>query len=339
MISMVDLSIELASITLKNPLIAASSEFTMTEDGIKSCIDAGAGAVIAKSVNENPKAGQQLSIADYVLLDIDHNVLPWGSYPAGASLFCRSGLASDPLDKWLTMLEKLKAYAESKGSFLFSSITVSTKEGAVFLANELFGVSHGLELNLSTPHGLESRSGAVKLIVDKDTVYDLVRSTRSVCRDKPLIVKLSSLSVDLVDIARHAVRAGADAITLTGRYPGFMPDINTFNPVLNSWGAIGGSWALPLSLYWVSKCYRELYPFDDIVGTNGARTGIDIVRFLLSGAKAVAVATSILVSGPQILAKMIAEIEQYCVDKNFRNIDALIGLSARHAKYYDELAK
>jgi dihydroorotate dehydrogenase (NAD+) catalytic subunit len=66
-----DLSVDLEKIRLKNPLICASSEITMTADGIRAAIDAGAGAVIAKSVNESPEAAAQLSKADYVLLDDD----------------------------------------------------------------------------------------------------------------------------------------------------------------------------------------------------------------------------------------------------------------------------
>jgi dihydroorotate dehydrogenase (NAD+) catalytic subunit len=74
-----NLSVQLGRIQLKNPLICASSEFTMPPAGIRAAIDAGAGAVIAKSVNESPEAARQLSTADYVLLDENWHVLPWDS--------------------------------------------------------------------------------------------------------------------------------------------------------------------------------------------------------------------------------------------------------------------
>jgi len=72
-----DLSIELGKIRLKNPLICASSEATMTAEDIRSAIDAGAAAVIAKSVNESVEAATQLSKADYVLLDENWQMIPW----------------------------------------------------------------------------------------------------------------------------------------------------------------------------------------------------------------------------------------------------------------------
>ena len=74
-------------------------------------------------------------------------------------------------------------------------------------------------------------------------------------------------------------------IVLPGRVQGFMPDIETHAPILGSWGAIGGHWSLPASLYWVSKAWRNVSREVPIIGTNGARSAADVLRFLLSGAR------------------------------------------------------
>src|SRR5215472_15234936 len=121
-----DLSAELGRITLKNPLICASSEFTMTAAGIKAALNAGAAAVIAKSVNESPAAARQLDSADYVLLDRNWNVVPWEkTNPEHDSLFCRSGLAKTSLKEWLKLLAELDQYAQTKNSYVVGSITVA----------------------------------------------------------------------------------------------------------------------------------------------------------------------------------------------------------------------
>ena len=91
---MTDLSADLGRIRLKNPIICASSEFTMTREGICAALKAGAGAVIAKSVNEAPGAARQLDIAEYMMLDSGWVILPWDDAGLEASLFCRSGLAT-----------------------------------------------------------------------------------------------------------------------------------------------------------------------------------------------------------------------------------------------------
>lgn len=90
------------------------------------------------------------------------------------------------------------------------------------------------------------------------------------------------------------MEAGADVVSLVGRLNGFLPNIDTWEPELSSWGAIGGPWSLPLSLYWVSKTHDAL-PQLPIVGTSGARSGLDLARFLLSGASAIEVASALLI--------------------------------------------
>src|SRR6266849_2331040 len=114
-----DLSVELGKISLKHPLICASSEFTMTAAGIKAALDAGAAAVVAKSVNESPQAARQLDTADYVLLDQNWNVVSWKSKNLDpVSLFCRSGLAKTPLHEWLKLLAELDDYARTKNAYV-----------------------------------------------------------------------------------------------------------------------------------------------------------------------------------------------------------------------------
>ena len=68
---MTDLSVSVGGLRLKNPVIAGSSEFTMSAAGIDACLDAGAAAVVAKSVNESAAAARQLETAEYTLLRAD----------------------------------------------------------------------------------------------------------------------------------------------------------------------------------------------------------------------------------------------------------------------------
>ena len=249
-----DLSAELGCITLKNPLICASSEFTMTAAGIKTALDGGAAAVLAKSVNESPAAARQLDSADYVLLDENWNVVPWEkSNPKRDSLFCRSGLAKTPLKQWLNLLTELDQYARTKNSYVVGSITVADPAPAADIAAQMEASGlRWIELNLSAPHGREA--SAVRQITTTEIVSDYVRQVRQATR-LPLAVKLTAQTEDVVALAKEAVANGADMLVMIGRFPGFMPDIETQQPILGSWGAIGGQWSLPISLYWVSKCW------------------------------------------------------------------------------------
>lgn len=331
-----DLSTDLGKIRLKNPLICASSEVTMTAEGILAAIDAGAGAVIAKSVNESPEAARQLSKADYVLLDENWNVLPWNSpQRRDASVFCRSGLAQLPLDQWLAMLAELDRYAREKDSIVAGSITVAQAAPAAEIAARMQAAGlRWIELNLSAPHGREA--SAVTQVTAKDAVRDYVRRVRRAVT-VPLAVKLTAQADDPLGLAKIAVDEGADMLVLTGRVQGFMPDVETHRPVLGSWGAIGGGWALPSSLYWVSKCWRNVSKDVPIIGTNGARSADDVIRFLLSGARAVELASLVMTDGPQVFTEMTAELSRYGERKRIARLSELVGKAAEQALSYADL--
>lgn len=334
---MSDLSIDLGKIHLRNPLICASSEITMTLEGIRAALDAGAAAVIAKSVNELPAAAAQLLKADYILLDDNFRPLPWTSPDRlKASLFCRSGLAQTPLDEYLPMLADLDRYAQSKQAYVVGSITVAGAEPAAEIAArmQLAGL-RWIELNLGAPHGRES--GAVSQITAGEAVRHYVRTVRRVL-SVPLAVKLTAQADDPLALAATAINEGADMIVLTGRVQGFMPDIETQRPILNSWGAIGGHWALPASLYWVSKTWRNVSREVPIIGTNGARSAEDVIRFMLSGARAVELASVAITNGGKIFSTILDDIHAYCARKQIARIPELIGKAADAALTYDQIS-
>jgi dihydropyrimidine dehydrogenase (NAD+) subunit PreA/dihydroorotate dehydrogenase (NAD+) catalytic subunit len=309
----------------------------MTQAGIRAAIDSGAAAVIAKSVNELPAAAAQLAKADYVLLDDDFQPMPWTSpHRLSASLFCRSGLAPTPLDEYLPMLADLDRYAQTKQSYVVGSITVAGAAPAAEIAARMQEAGlRWIELNLGAPHGRES--SAVSQITARDAVRDYVRMVRRAV-SIPLTIKLTAQADDPLSLAATAIAEGADSIVFTGRVQGFMPDIETHQPVLGSWGAIGGHWALPSSLYWVSKAWRNVSREVPIIGTNGARSASDVLRFLLSGARAVELASAAITNGTHIFSGIITELRSYCERKQIARISELVGKAADAALTYEHIS-
>lgn len=328
---MADLSTGFGGLRLVNPVIAASCEYTMTEAGIRACIDAGAGAVVAKSINESPAAARQLDIADYILLDQGLRAVPWSLATGTETLFNRSGLAQTTLDDWLAMLDRCQRHASANGSTVIGSVTVASAEGAARLAAVMAEVVAAVEINVGAPHGREA--AAVRQVTDAEGVAHYTRTVRGAV-DRPLIVKLPGQAGDIVAMARAAADNGADAVCLTGRFNGFVPNLDTWDPELGSWGAIGGPWALPISMYWISKCFGAV---PALIGTNGARNGLDVARFLLSGARAVEMASLLLSHGAAALTDTVSQLGTYLDDHGITGLDEVIGASARRAKPYHEI--
>lgn len=329
----VDLTTEIGPLRLKNPVLAASCETTMTEADIVACLDAGAGAVVAKSVNESPAAARQLNIAEYVLLDGAGNQVDWRDRSGGETLLCRSGLAQQSLDDWLAMLGRANRHARGLGAHVIGSITVAEPAPAAEIARRMAEVVSAVELNVGAPHGREA--AAVRQLTGPELVAEYTATVRAGL-DVPLIVKLPAQADSPTELALAARRAGADAVTMIGRFNGFWPDLRTGAPLLGSWGAVGNGGTLPTSLYWVSKT-AVAAPDLPVVGTNGARTGEDVARFLLSGAAAVELATSVMLRGPAVLGECVRRLAAVLGAAGFRRAADAIGVAVTKAAAYAEI--
>lgn len=328
-----DLSIEVAGLHLKNPVMAGSGEATMDLASLEAALDAGAAAVVAKSTNESAAAGRQLERAEYVLLDEEWRPVPWGPAPRGASLFCRSGLPDVPFERWVEMLAAADGYAAPRDAFVVASLIVSDSEEAARRAKELEAAGlRWLEVNVGAPHAEEAPPGAIRSTTTPETVEDLVRPIREAV-SVPITVKLSGEGRPL-GVAAAALDAGADALCLAGRHLGFLPDLGTRRPVLGTFGAIGGSWALPLTLRWIAKARARFGPGVPLIGTNGARSGPDVARFLLAGARAVQMTSLLMTDGPAALARTIADLGSYLAGAGLSAAD-IVGEAADSVARYE----
>jgi dihydroorotate dehydrogenase len=280
--------------------------------------------VVAKSVNESPAAHANLRAAEYVLLDEELRPRPLGPATRTDSLFCRSGLLEVELDEWAEALAALDREAAALDAYVVPSLIVADLGRAVEAAAtfERAGV-RWLELNVGAPHASEAPDGIASGV-------ELVRQIREAV-SLPLTVKLAA-----GDSASEALAAGADAVCVATRAMGFVPDLSTRRPVLGTFAAIGGPWALPLTLYRVAKTHAA-HPEASIVATNGARDGFDVARLLLAGAAAVALATAVLTDGPAALARAIEDLTGYC-EQQGASVRELIGEAARHVQTYEEVA-
>jgi dihydroorotate dehydrogenase len=305
-------------------VIAGSCEVTATREQIQACLDAGAAAVVAKSTNESEAAKAQLRAAEYVLLDEELEARPVGPASRGDSLFCRSGLLDEPFDEWVETLAELDRAAGD--AYVVPSVIVAGLGEAVRMARALANAGlRWLELNIAAPHAPEAPDGAIR------TGPELVRPVReAVCL--PLSVKVGS-----VEQAAAAVEAGADAVVLATRPQGFVPDLTTRRPVLRTFGAVGGAWAVPLTCFELVQARRRLGAEACLVGTNGARDGLDVARFLLAGASAAQLATAVITDGPAVLTRAIDELSAYLNEQGLAARD-LIGEAADHVMTYQEVA-
>jgi dihydroorotate dehydrogenase len=194
-----------------------------------------------------------------------------------------------------------------------------------------------LEVNIGAPHGREAPPGAIALESDVERVGELVAAVRAVV-GVPLWLKLTGQSDDVAGLAVAAFGAGADAVTLMGRFMAMLPDLDAQAPALGTMAAFGGGWALPLTCRWLALTRARVGPDRSLIATNGARTGHDVARFLLAGASAVQLGSAVFTGGFDVIGRAVAELGEYLERRGERATDIVGRAADRLGAYTDQPA-
>jgi dihydroorotate dehydrogenase (NAD+) catalytic subunit len=322
---------------LKNPVIAGAAEHLIDADGVRRALRAGVSAVVAKSTNESQAARDQLQQAEYMVLDENWRQVTWGrSAPKTAFVACRSGLTPQSFDEWLEQTAGLDREARTYDAFVVGSLILSDLDRAVTMAKQIESAGiRILELNIGTPYASQSAKGAVSTELLPERIESIVRAIRAAVAI-PVWVKITGQSERVPDLAQAAFGAGADAVVMAGRLLGLIPDVDTFEPMLGTTLGVGGPWNLPLTCHWLAMSRRRLGPQKSLIATNGAQTGLDVVRMMLAGASAVEMSSQVMLRGFSVLSDAIAELGSYAAEKNTGVID-LIGRAADARKGFEEM--
>ncbi len=333
---MKNLDVKIGSVRLKNPLICGSGEHFIELNGIEKALDAGAAAVVIKSTNESVAAKEQLEKTDYALLDSNYKRLPWNfNPPRDASLLNRSGLHPEPFAEWLLMASQADKLARKYDAYAIASLIPASTEKLLQHAKsvERAGIRI-LEINVGAPHGKEAAQGAIRLETEANHIREITAAVRDTV-NIPVWVKLSGQSNEIPEMVKAAKDGGAQSVTIMGRHMAFVPDLETTKPVLGTHGAYGGPWALPLTCHQLVKTREKLGARYPLIATNGARDGLDILRFMLAGASAAQLTSAVFTSGYKVISRSLTQIDDYLMVKNLELKD-LIGLAADQVGTYAE---
>ncbi len=303
----VDISVDFAGIRLANPVFTASGTCGYADE-LADFMDVNQlGGFITKSITIKPRKGN----ATPRIVETD------------AGMLNAIGLANIGLDAFveekLPILEKLSPA-------VFVSVAGLTIDEYVAVVERLASerAIAGFELNISCPNVAQ---GGISFGTEPTQVADITSAAKSAAGEKVLMVKLSPAVTDISIIARAAVDAGADALSLVNTIPAMVIDIETHRPVLaERKGGLSGPAIKPIAVYLVNKVYNEVAKDSaiPILGLGGIRTASDAVEFIIAGASALAVGTANFIE-PGCTPKIIEGIKKYCVRKKIENIKELVG--------------
>jgi dihydroorotate dehydrogenase (NAD+) catalytic subunit len=303
----VDISVDFAGIRLVNPVFTASGTCGYADE-LADFMDVNClGGFITKSITLKPREGN----ATPRIVETDSGMLN------------AIGLANIGLDKFIE--EKLPVL-EKMNAAVFVNVAGQTIDEYVAVAQRLASEKAiaGFELNISCPN---VKKGGISFGRDPEQVTEITSAVKEAVGQKVLMVKLSPTVTDISLIARAAVEAGADALSLVNTFTAMVIDIETRKPVLaNRTGGLSGPAIKPIAVHLVNKVYNEVAKSRGIpvLGVGGIRTASDAIEFIIAGASAVGVGTANFIE-PGCTAKIVEGIKKYCVRKEIANIKELVG--------------
>jgi len=265
----IDLTVELGRLKLKNPILVASGTFGYAREMASIVPLKELGGILPKTITQSPRPGNA----------------PWRTVETSAGLLNAIGLDNDGIDYFLA---NHWPYLRVCGGDIIVSIAGKSHEDFVSLANRLNEADgiHAVELNISCPNV----SGGVDFGTDPKRCFDVVESCRKVL-SCPIITKLTPNVTRIVDVAKAAQDAGTDAVTCINTVLGMAIDWRKRKPLLgNVVGGLSGPAIKPIALRCVYQVASQVGV--PVIGVGGIANLDDCMEFLVAGASAIQIGTA-----------------------------------------------
>ena len=267
----VDLSVELAGVSLKNPVVVASGTFGFGRE-YSQFYDLGElGGICAKGLTLRPREGNPAPRIAETPMGILNSV----------------GLQNPGVDAFIS--EELP-FLRQFDTKIIANISGDSPEEYGVMCEKLSGAGVDLiEVNISCPN---VKAGGMAYGTQPELAAEVTREAKRHAGRVPVMVKLSPNVTDITEIARAAEEAGADALSLINTLRGMRIDLNTRRPVLRmNTGGLSGPAVLPVAVRMVWEASQAVKL--PILGMGGVSRGEDAAQLMLAGASAVGVGTAL----------------------------------------------
>jgi len=327
---MADLTVEFSGVTFKNPILASPGPPTNNLRRIRKCVENGVGGVVFKTaVSNSLEIMRKWPRPRFKLLKWDVDI-PW-KVPSSFVLYSIEQGYHGNMEAYCRELEEIKRTVDVPvgGSIACvsheewtSAAKMIEKAGADFL-----------ELDISCPHEPE-HEGRVYF---KDVVSEVVKVVADAV-NIPVIPKLTFQVEDLVSIAKTAEKAGARGITIANRIAGIDIDVKKAKPIMHgSYAGMGGPWSIYYGLRWVSEIAPNVSI--PISATGGIMSSEDVIKYLMVGATNVQICTSIIVSGYEVIGKLVGDLEEFMDENGYSSVQELIGIALPNIVPLDKIER
>lgn len=267
----VDLSVDLAGMKMKNPVVVASGTFGFGREYSQFYDLSELGGICAKGLTLLPREGNPAPRIAETPMGILNSV----------------GLQNPGVDAFIA--EELP-FLRRFDTKVIANISGSTPEEYGVMCEKLAAAGVDMiEVNISCPN---VKAGGLAYGTKPELAAEVTETAKSHAGSVPVMVKLSPNVTDITVIARAAEDAGADALSLINTIRGMRIDVNTRRPILRmNTGGLSGPAVLPVAVRMVWETAGAVNI--PVLGMGGVRRGEDAAQLMLAGASAVAVGTAL----------------------------------------------
>lgn len=311
---MMDLSTSYLGLQLKNPIIVSSSGLTDSVEKIIRLEEAGAGAVVLKSLFEE-QINHEITKALHRGAGLD--------YPEAID-YMKAYVRDNDIQKYLGLISEAKK--KVKIPVIASINCFSASEWVDFAVQMQHAGADALELNVFVINTDKNSN-----VEDYDNVYLNILESVSKTVTIPIAIKLGSNFSNLVNMVNRLSVSGAKGVVLFNRF--YEPDIDIDKLVIKPADVFSHPSDIQRSLRWVSIVSSKVKGID-VSASTGIHHGEAVIKQLLVGAKTAQICSVVYQKGPSVITEMLSEIESWMAAKYYKSVSDFRGLMG-----YDKIAE
>ena len=299
---MVDLSTKYMGLNLPNPLIVASCSLTKTLDSVRTCADAGVGAIVLKSLFE-----EQIEVE---VKDIEEYLLPYW-HPEAFDYVREMGMELGP-SEYLKLVEEAKT---SVSIPIIASLNCITPKWWIEYAKQIVDAgADGLELNIFImPVDLQKTGNKIE-----NTYYKILEEVKANI-DIPIAVKIGPYFTSIAQVVNELSRRGASAVVLFNRF--YQPNIDIEKLELAPGYHFSSPEEMGLSLRWIALLSGRVNC--DLAASTGIHDGAGVIKQLLAGASVTQLCSTLYLNGLKQIGNILKEVEEWMKKHGYKSVDEI----------------
>lgn len=312
---MINLATKYMGLNLKNPIIVSSCSLTQSPESIKRCADAGAGAIVLKSLFEEQIEADVDSLVAHSMPQL---------HAEEADYIREMGISANA-DRYLRSIELVK---EKVSIPVIASLNCVTDTKWVDFAKYIEAVgADAIELNIALmPRHFDDDPAKIE-----NKIYNIVSSVKHRV-NLPIAVKIGPYFTSMPRVAQNIRKAGASGLVLFNRFYQTDIDINTFE--LLSKNKYSTPAEMSTTLRWIALLYQKVGC--SLVATTGIHDSEGMIKQLLVGARAVEIASTLFMHGLDHIRVMLDGLQKWMIEKEFSSLDDFRGIMSQ--KYCEQPA-